>query len=98
MSVIQCNWNRYLGKRLAPGVRMCFSRDLPIKIKVPVKLWMHVKARDSEFKLSCTRELPNSRRAVTGYSHQENPRTTEFLSLHIYKGISILNPLITVRN
>lgn len=33
--VIQCNWNRYLGKRLAPGVRTCFSREFPIKIKVP---------------------------------------------------------------
>ena len=77
---------------------MCFSRDFPMKIKVPDKLWVHVKARDSEFKPLCTGALPNSHRAVTGYSHHENPRTTKFLSLHIYRGISILNPLITLRN
>lgn len=77
---------------------MCFSRDFPIKIKVSGMPWVHVKARNSEFKLLCTRELPNSHRAVTGYSHYERPRTTEFLSLHIYRGISILNPLITLRN
>lgn len=78
---------------------MCFNRNFPIKLKVPDKLWVHVKAKDYEFKLLCTRELPNScRQAVTGYSRHKNPRTTEFLSLQIYRGISILNPLITLRN
>lgn len=40
VSVIQRNCTRYLGKCLAPGVRMCFSKDFPIKIKVPDKLWV----------------------------------------------------------
>lgn len=99
VSVFQHNCNRYLEKCLAPGVRMCFNRSFPIKLKVPDKLWVHVKAKDYEFKLLCTQELPNSCCwAVTGYSHHRNPRTTEFLSLQIYRGICILNPLITLRN
>lgn len=99
MSVFQHNCNRYLEKCIAPGVRMCFNRSFPIKLKVPDKLWVHVKAKDYEFKLLCTQELPNSCCwAVTGYSHHRNPRTTEFLSLQIYRGICILNPLVTLRN
>jgi len=78
-SVILYNCNRYLGKRLAPGVRTCFSRRFPIKTEVPGKLWVRARARDSDFKLLCTRALPNSRRAVTGYSQHENP----FLRLHL---------------
>lgn len=46
VSVFQHNCNRYLEKCLAPGVRMCFNRSFPIKLKVPDKLWVHVKAKD----------------------------------------------------
>lgn len=98
LSVFQHNCDRHLKKCLTPRVRMCFNRIFPIKLKVPDKLWVHVKAKDYEFKLLCTRELPNScRQAVTGYSRHKNPRTTEFLSPQTYRGISILNPLITLR-
>lgn len=98
VGVFQHNCNRYLEKCLTPGVRMRFN-SFPIKLKVPDKLWVHVKEKDYEFKLLCTQELPNSCCwAVTGYSHHKNTRTTEFLSLQIYRGISILNPLITLRN
>lgn len=100
LSVFQHNCKRHLEKCLTPGVKMCFfNRSFLIKLKVPDKLWVHVKAKDYEFKLLCTPELPNSCCwAVTGYSHHKNPRTTEFLSLQTYRGISILNPLITLRN
>lgn len=51
VTVTQCSCNGCFGKCLAPGVTMCFSRGFPIKTQVPDKLWVHVKARNSEFKL-----------------------------------------------
>lgn len=42
------------GKMPYPRCKICFNRNFPIKLKVLDKLWVHVKAKDYEFKLLST--------------------------------------------
>lgn len=97
--VFQHNCNRYLKKMSYPRSKNGLEQKLPYKTK---GAWLAVGACGSKglwVQTFVHRELPNScRQAVTGYPGHKNPRTTEFLSLQIYRGISILNPLITLRN